>query len=226
MKITSFLLFFLIPLVAADLRVSFDNVTCPRAESIVCQFVQKVFETDSSITGALLRMHFHDCFVMGCDASILTDSTTRKPSEKLAGPNLTVRGYELIDKIKKSLEAACPSTVSCADIVLATRDSVVLAGGPNYAAPTGRRDGLVLNPNDVNLSDPSFSVSEALQAFTAKGITLNDMVTLLGAHTVGFAHCNFFQDRFSDFQGSESLDINHLMNPLTYSFKFKNVLYT
>ncbi|RXI06351.1 hypothetical protein DVH24_018393 [Malus domestica] len=91
----------------------------------------------------------------GCDASILIYSTRRKPSEKLAVPNLTVRGYELIDEIKKSLEAACPSTV-CSDIVtLATGDSVVLAGGPNYTAPTGRRDGLVSNPNNVKLHTSS-----------------------------------------------------------------------
>ncbi|XP_070667531.1 peroxidase 44-like [Malus domestica] len=143
---------------------------------------------------------------LGCDASILIYSTRRKPSEKLAVPNLTVRGYELIDEIKKSLEAACPSTV-CSDIVtLATGDSVVLARGPNYIAPTGRRDGLVSNPNNVKLHSPSFLVYEALEAFIAKGMTLNDMVTLLGAHTVEFAHCNFFQDRLSDFQGSGSPD--------------------
>ncbi|TQD94082.1 hypothetical protein C1H46_020277 [Malus baccata] len=200
-------LFFLLPFVVADLRVNFYNATCPQAESIIRQVVQKRFATDSSITGALLRMHFHDCFVRGCDASILIDSTKKKSSEKSAGPNLTVRGYELIDEIKRSLEAACPSTVSCADIVtLATRDSVVLAGGPNYAAPTGRRDGLVSNPTDVNLPGPSFSVSQALRSFNVKGMTLNDMVTLLGAHTVGFAHCNFFQDRLSNFQGSGSPD--------------------
>lgn len=205
---TSLLAFlFLLPLVLADLRVGFYNATCPQAESIIRQVVQKRFATDSSITGALLRMHFHDCFVRGCDASILIDSTPKKPSEKSAGPNLTVRGFELIDEAKKSLEAACPSTVSCADIItLATRDSVVLAGGPSYAAPTGRRDGLVSNPDDVNLPGPSFSVSQALQAFTAKGLTLNDMVTLLGAHTVGLVHCNFFEDRLSNFQGTGSPD--------------------
>lgn len=145
--------------------------------------------------------------MQGCDASILIDSTPKKPSEKSAGPNLTVRGFELIDEAKKSLEAACPSTVSCADIItLATRDSVVLAGGQSYAAPTGRRDGLVSNPDDVNLPGPSFSVSQALQSFTANGLTLNDMVTLLGAHTVGLVHCNFFQNRLSNFQGTGSPD--------------------
>ncbi|KAL5547046.1 hypothetical protein UlMin_006733, partial [Ulmus minor] len=144
---------------------------------------------------------------MGCDASILIDSTKKKPSEKTAAPNLTVRGYELIDEAKKRLEAACPSIVSCADIItLATRDSVALVGGPNYAVQTGRRDGRVSNRNDVNLPGPSFSVSQAFQAFNAKGLTLNEMVTLLGAHTVGVAHCRFFANRLSNFQGTGAAD--------------------
>ncbi|KAK9951548.1 hypothetical protein M0R45_006986 [Rubus argutus] len=205
---TSFLaFFFLLPLVLADLRVGFYSTSCPKAEQIIQQVVQKKFNSDKSITAALLRMHFHDCFVRGCDASILIDSTNKKQSEKSAGPNLTVRGWEVIDEAKKALEAACPSTVSCADIItLATRDSVVLAGGPSYKSPTGRRDGLVSNPSDVNLPGPSLTVPQALQFFTNKGLTLNDMVTLLGAHTVGIAHCSLFQDRLSNFQGTGSPD--------------------
>lgn len=145
--------------------------------------------------------------MQGCDASILIDSTKSKSSEKDASPNLTVRGYELIDEAKKNVEAACPSIVSCADIItIATRDSVALAGGPNYIIPTGRRDGLVSIAGEVNLPGPSFSVPQALQSFSAKGLTLNDMVTLLGAHTVGVAHCNFFNARLSNFQGTGKPD--------------------
>ncbi|KDP39635.1 hypothetical protein JCGZ_02655 [Jatropha curcas] len=203
-----FLLFLLaLPLVLADLRLGFYQSTCPQAESIVLKVVQNRFKTDRSITGGLLRMHFHDCFVRGCDASILIDSTNQRQSEKDAGPNETVRGYELIDEIKQSLEIACPKTVSCADIItLATRDAVVLAGGPNYTVPTGRRDGLASNIEDVNLPGPTVTVSEAFQVFRAKGLSFGDMVTLLGAHTVGFAHCSFFTDRLATFQGGAAPD--------------------
>ncbi|KAK4481818.1 hypothetical protein RD792_012729 [Penstemon davidsonii] len=199
-----FMLCCILHIASAQLKVAFYKSTCPRAESIVRGVVQQRFKTDRSITAALLRMHFHDCFVRGCDASILIDSTRSKSSEKDAGPNLTVRGFDLIDAAKKAVEAACPSTVSCADIItLATRDSVVLAGGQSYNVPTGRRDGLVSDVNDViDLPGPDLSVSDAFQFFRSKGMTLNDMVTLLGAHTVGVAHCGFFQDRLSNFQGT------------------------
>lgn len=203
MKITFSLVFFfafalmMIITVNVDaLKVGFYDSTCPQAETIIRQIVQTRFRNDKSVTAALLRMHFHDCFVRGCDASILIDSTNANQSEKTAGPNLTVREFNLIDEIKYQLETVCPTTVSCADIItLATRDAVSLARGPTYTIPTGRRDGLISNVNDVDLPAPSFTVSQATQAFQRRGLTLNDMIILLGGHSVGVSHCSFFQDR-------------------------------
>ncbi|XP_020219803.1 peroxidase 44 [Cajanus cajan] len=199
MKFTILIIFFVFPIAFADLRVGFYSSSCPRAEEIVRQVVQRNFNQDRTVTGALLRMHFHDCFVRGCDASILIDSTKGNSSEKDAGANGTVRGFEVIDEAKRILERLCPSTVSCADIItLATRDSVSMAGGPRYDVATGRRDGLVSRSSEVNLPGPGSSVSQALQVFTANGMSLDQMVTLLGAHTVGVAHCSFFRDRLGD----------------------------
>ena len=63
----------------------------------------------------------------GCDASILIDTIRNNVSEKAAGPNQTVRGFEIIEEAKAKIESACPSVVSCADIIaLATRDDVFL----------------------------------------------------------------------------------------------------
>ncbi|KAG5576634.1 hypothetical protein H5410_056768 [Solanum commersonii] len=177
-------------IVSSALQVGFYAKKCRAAESIVQQEVQRSFSTDRSITAALLQMYFHDCFVRGCDASILIDSknTGNKQSEKDAGPNQS---------------SARPTTVSCADIIaLATRDSVALARGPMYSILTGRRDGLVSNPAEVNLPGPSLTVQKALKFFINKGFSLNDMVTLLGTHTVGITHCSHIQDRISRFDGS------------------------
>ncbi|XP_028766912.1 peroxidase 44-like [Neltuma alba] len=206
MKIANVILIFLfvLPFSFADLRVGFYRTSCPSAETIVRRAVRRHFNRERTITADLLQMHFHDCFVRGCDGSILIDPRGQKGSEKQAGPNINLEGFDLIDEIKAAVEKACPSTVSCADIVtLATRDAVALAGGPRYNVPTGRRDGLVSSPNEVNIPGPSLSVSQAFESFRVKGFSLNEMVTLLGAHTVGFTHCSLVRGRLSSFRNRD-----------------------
>lgn len=146
--------------------------------------------------------------MQGCDASILIDSTNNNQAEKDASANGSVREYALIDQIKTALERACPQKVSCADIIaLATRDAVSLAGGPKYNVSTGKRDGLISRASEVNLPGPGFTVSQAQQSFSARGLSLNHMVILLGGgHTIGVAHCNFFQNRLTNFQGTGAPD--------------------
>ncbi|CAJ1919178.1 unnamed protein product [Sphenostylis stenocarpa] len=190
---------FILPLAFGELKVGFYESSCQKAESIVKNVVKSRFNRDKTITAALLRLHFHDCAVSGCDASILINSTQSNTAEKESGANFDVRGFDIIDEVKETLESACPSTVSCADIItLATRDAVALSGGPQYEVPTGRRDGLVSNINNVKIPGPSSSVSVISQFFNKSlGLTTQEMVTLFGAHTVGVARCSFFDDRLS-----------------------------
>ncbi|RWR89901.1 Peroxidase N1 [Cinnamomum micranthum f. kanehirae] len=105
--------------------VDLNNLSsCPREESIVRSTVQSHFRSDLVIAPGLLRMHFHGCLAQGCDGSILIDG---KNTEKTAGGNLNLRGYNVIDDAKTQLEEACPGVVSCADILaLAAQYSVVL----------------------------------------------------------------------------------------------------
>ena len=112
-------------------RLGFYRAKCPNAESIVRSTVQSHFRKDPTIAPGLLRMHSHDCFVRGCDASVLLDGPD---SERTAVPNLTLKGFEVIDDAKSQLEDACPGVVSCADILaLAARDSVVLVDIIGYS---------------------------------------------------------------------------------------------
>lgn len=181
----------------SGLKVGFYKGLCPNKfvdiEAIITNRVREEFFKDSTILPALLRMQFHDCFVHGCDASILIDGPS---SERKAGPNLSVRGYELIDALKTLSEAQCPEIVSCADIIaIATKEVIKLGGGPEYLVRTGRRDGLISRLEDVNLPSPFGSVSESIKAFGAKKFSPEEMVILLGCHTVGISHCEFFEER-------------------------------
>ena len=54
-------------------RVGFYSATCPQAESIVSSIVQCHFNSNHTVAAGLLRMHFHDCFMQGCDVSVLID---------------------------------------------------------------------------------------------------------------------------------------------------------
>ncbi|KAK7263236.1 hypothetical protein RJT34_03851 [Clitoria ternatea] len=55
--------------------------------------------------------------------------------------------------IKTALEDACPGVVSCADILaLAAAVSSVLAHGPYWKVPLGRRDGLTANRTLANIN--------------------------------------------------------------------------
>ncbi|CAM6050068.1 unnamed protein product [Sphagnum compactum] len=187
----------------SPLQVGFYATSCPTAESLIHSATQAKWNVDRTITAGLLRISFHDCFVQGCDASNLIKSTPTNTAELDALPNLTLHGMVLIDTAKAAVEEACPGIVSCADIIsLATRDAVVTAGGEYYAVPTGRRDSRVSLASSVNLPGPGFSVASAASAFQGRGLNITDMVTLLGAHTTGVAHCEFFYNRLYNFSGT------------------------
>ncbi|KAH9531819.1 hypothetical protein CY35_19G056800 [Sphagnum magellanicum] len=177
-------------------KFGFYDESCPDAEKIVTSVVEAQFRSNPGIVAGVLRMHFHDCFVEGCDGSVLLDPTTSNPKpEKTAFPNLTLRGFEVIDEAKKKLEAACPGIVSCADIVaFAARDSVQVTGGPGYKVKSGRRDGRVSLESQAlaDIPAPQFNASGLIQSFAAKGLSVEDMVTLSGAHTIGRSHCSNF----------------------------------
>ncbi|GMI93065.1 peroxidase 52 [Hibiscus trionum] len=186
-------------LASAQLSSTFYATTCPNALSTIKSAVNSAVSNEARMGASLLRLHFHDCFVNGCDGSILLDDTANMTGEKTAGPNInSVRGFNVIDTIKSQLESLCPGVVSCADIVaVAARDSVVALGGPSWNVLLGRRDSASasLNAANSNLPAPTLSLSGLISAFSNKGFTAKEMVALSGSHTIGQARCTTFRTR-------------------------------
>ncbi|XP_057758622.1 peroxidase 10 [Arachis stenosperma] len=204
-----FWLVFLTPLVCSQLYYNFYDSTCPNLTRIVRYNILSAMNNDTRIAASLLRLHFHDCFVNGCDGSVLLDTTSTFSGEKNALPNKnSVRGFEVIDTIKSALEKACPATVSCADILtLAAREAVFLSKGPFWVVPLGRRDGTTASESEANNLPSPFDPLENITAkFVAKGLELKDVAVLLGAHTFGFAQCFTFKARLFNFGGSGKSD--------------------
>ncbi|KAJ6834376.1 peroxidase 12-like [Iris pallida] len=186
---------------ANDLSFTFYKSKCPNLETIVRSHLQKAFATDIGLAAGLLRLHFHDCFVQGCDASVLLDGSASGPSEKAAPPNLTLRpaAFKAINDLRLLIDQACGQVVSCADVVaLAARDSVALSGGPNYRVPLGRRDGLTFATRNATLAGlpaPSSNASTLLAVLQKINLDAEDLVALSGGHTIGIAHCTSFTGR-------------------------------
>lgn len=90
-------------------------------------------------------------------------------------------------------------TVSCSNILaVAVRDLLVTVGGPYYEISLGRRDSRV-SKSSLLLADslplPSSPISKLVEQFTSRGFSVQEMVALSGAHTIGFSHCKELTNR-------------------------------
>ncbi|GJN07932.1 hypothetical protein PR202_ga25808 [Eleusine coracana subsp. coracana] len=177
----SFVAAFVAAIGAQPLDPHFYDKACPAALPTLKRIVEEAVAVDPRMGASLLLLHFHDCF--GCDGSILLDDTPLFTGEKKAAPNVnSVRGFEVIDRIKAAVNDACRgNVVSCADIVaVAARDSVVALGGPSYDVPLGRRDARTASQAAANASipAPTSSLARLASSFASRGLSVADLVAL------------------------------------------------
>ncbi|KAG0589605.1 hypothetical protein KC19_1G033100 [Ceratodon purpureus] len=181
--------------VNANLNYDYYKSSCPKVESIIYQEISKAYYKDNTVAPGILRLIFHDCFVRGCDASILLAGPN---TERAAVQNIGLHGFEAIDAAKAAVEKACPGVVSCADILAyASRDTVKLTRGMGWKVPAGRKDGKVSLASDPpqNLPPATFTSAQLVSNFAAKGLSAKQMVDLSGSHTIGVTHCVQLRDR-------------------------------
>ncbi|KAL9236170.1 hypothetical protein vseg_010871 [Gypsophila vaccaria] len=176
------------------LTVDFYKKSCPNVEKIISGVLEKHAKNTTGAIPGIIRLHFHDCFITGCDGSILlTPEKYNNFNSEMGHPanGVSLRGMQVIDAIKAEVEKQCPETVSCADVLAyAARDAIVLAGNPPYTIPAGRRDGIIVNGNLANdLPKGSFSIELLSEMYAVKGLTVEDLVVLEGSHSIGQTRC-------------------------------------
>ncbi|XP_027368319.1 peroxidase A2-like [Abrus precatorius] len=194
----------------SQLDPSFYNDTCSDVHSIISGVLANVSQSDPRILASLIRLHFHDCFVQGCDASVLLNDTDTIVSEQGALPNNnSIRGLDVVNQIKTAVENACPGIVSCADILaLAAEISSELASGPSWEVPLGRRDSLnaSITLANTSLPPPIFTLDQLKASFANQSLNTTDLVALSGAHTIGRAKCGLFIGRLYNFNNTGNPD--------------------
>jgi peroxidase len=187
------------PFPPPGLSETFYDTTCPNLFTIVSDLVTAAFNAEARMAASLLRLHFHDCFPNGCDASLLLDATPTFQSEKnVPQNNKSLRGFDVIDQIKAAVEKACPKTVSCADILtLASLEAVVAAGGEGWPVALGRRDSTTsaFAAAAASLPTPDMDLPALIQTFAKVGFSTQEMIILSGAHTIGRARCATIEAR-------------------------------
>ncbi|XP_010518676.1 PREDICTED: peroxidase 65-like [Tarenaya hassleriana] len=182
------------------LRSDYYLKTCPDFNKIVRETVTTKQLQQPTTAAGTLRLFFHDCFLEGCDASVMVATNSFNSAERDDELNESLPGdaFDIVTRIKTALELSCPGVVSCADILAqATRDLVTMVGGPYFDVKLGRKDGLESRAHKVrgNLPMPNQTVDQMFGMFAKNGFTLREMVALSGAHTIGFSHCKEFSDR-------------------------------
>lgn len=190
-----------IPFTQSTLTLDYYVKTCPKFEDIVTEIVHQKQQELPVTAAATLRLFFHDCSVGGCDASVLIKPTafTKPELEHDINHSLAGDGFDLVSRIKTALELSCPGIVSCADILAsATRNLIVMIGGPHYKVPLGRKDGLVSQATSVEgkLGRANETMDQMIQKFQGMDFTIQEMVALVGGgHSIGFVHCKEFANR-------------------------------
>ncbi|KAL6196790.1 hypothetical protein ACLB2K_032403 [Fragaria x ananassa] len=197
---------------SGNMEYDFYRSSCPQAETIVRTKMAWIYRQHRNVSAQLLRLFFHDCFIKGCDASVLLDDSngnTNHSIEKQATPNKSLKGFDNIDQIKEELENACPGVVSCADVLaLATRDGIILAGGPYYPVLTGRKDSTQSYFDEAleEIPRPDDNITHILHLFSSRGFSDRETVALLGAHNIGKIGCEFIESRLKNFTGTGQPD--------------------
>ncbi|KAI3911274.1 hypothetical protein MKW92_010580 [Papaver armeniacum] len=201
---------------SSSLSVGFYDESCPRVEDIIYdELVKKMSPIPRNITiPGTLRLFFHDCYVQGCDGSVLILPTDDNNSERNASINLSLAGdaCDIVDKAKVALEKECPGVVSCSDILaILARDVVHWKG---------RRDGLISNATEAQLLMPKSDENITTLIRGSKSIGLSTVL-----HCIEFASRIFHNDTTLNSTIREKVILSCPFPKIDENFVFDNKFY-
>ncbi|USP78525.1 ligninase LG6 precursor [Curvularia clavata] len=148
--------------------------SCPSVWKEVASELQSAFAGCGADAHGAIRAPFHDCINNGCDGSlILSDECSRRENSGLTDICGKLKGWT--DKYK----------VGAADMIQFAAATAISACplGPRVQALVGRKDNKAAS-NVGSVPSSRGSVSSILSAFSAKGFSAEDVVALLGTHSV------------------------------------------
>eukprot|EP00898_Chlorokybus_atmophyticus_P007344 jgi/Chlat1/7610/Chrsp64S09153 len=153
---------------------------CPQFPCIVADVIKEATRRDRIAAPGLLRAFFHDCFVRGCDASLLLDPVAGKVSCADILAQAAVEAVHRVGGPKISLRMGrLDGNVSLADDVLRF------------------------------LPSPFFNTDQLIATFEAVGLGADDVVPLSGGHTFGETHCVAVRPRLDAPGGDPALTPSH-----------------
>nr|GEX43842.1 lignin-forming anionic peroxidase-like [Tanacetum cinerariifolium]GEX43852.1 lignin-forming anionic peroxidase-like [Tanacetum cinerariifolium] len=191
------------------------NVQRPPISTTGETSIRTAISRERRMEASILHLHFHDCFVQGCDASILLDDSPTIISEKNALPNKgSVRGYEVIEAAKSEVEKLCPGVVSCADILnVATCDATEMVGGPSWSVKLGRRDSTTASHILANTGLPSFKAP------------LDSLISTFNGSDIDAGFASICRRRCPINKGNENLAALDLVTPNSFNNNyFENLI--
>ncbi|KAK9804902.1 hypothetical protein WJX72_010887 [[Myrmecia] bisecta] len=155
----------------------------------IMQVINPIFQGAITLDTApgLLRLAFHDSGTFngktgkgGMNGSIRF--------ELQQGVNVALAQPLAVAQAIQQSAAASGAVLSLADVIaLAGAAAVFLVGGPSIAIPLGRTDALQADAAG-QLPQPSSSADQLIALFGGNGYTIQDLVALSGAHTIGQSH--------------------------------------
>src|SRR5262249_1783139 len=106
------------------------------------------------------------------------------------------------------------------------RDATLLLGGPFWEVSFGRKDGRISIAKEADaVPQGRENVTALIDFFNALGLSILDLVTLSGSHTIGRSSCYPFLHRLANFKGSgkpdPTLDVRYWKN-LTRACKWSS----